>query len=57
MSPRVRLVGDLACSPKRVRARRYDAPVVQQLKRIWVIMDGICGKRLVAVLPELIAVL
>lgn len=57
MSPRVRLVGDLACSPKRVRARRYDAPVVQQLKRIWVIMDGICGKRRVAVLPELIAVL
>lgn len=57
LSPRVRLVGDLACSPKRVRARRYDAPVVQELKRIWVIMDGICGKRLVAVLPELIGVL
>jgi hypothetical protein len=57
LSPRVRLVGDLACSPKRVRARRYDAPVVRELKRIWVIMDGICGKRLVAVLPELIGVL
>ena len=41
----------------RVRERLYDAPVLDALRRIWAIMDGICGKRLVAVLPQTIAAL
>lgn len=39
------------------RCRIYDTEVVTALKRIWVIMDCICGKRLAAVLPELVRVL
>lgn len=50
-----------AVTPKRpvprVRERLYDAPVLDALRRIWVIMDCICGKRLAAVLPETIAAL
>ena len=45
-----------ARTPRR-RGRTYDAAVVAELKRIWMIMDCICGKRLVAVLPELVAIL
>ena len=41
----------------RVRERLYDAPVLDALRRIWGIMDCICGKRLAAVLPETIAAL
>ena len=41
----------------RVRERLYDAPVLDALRRIWAIMDCICGKRLAAVLPETIAAL
>lgn len=42
---------------RRQRARVYDAAVLATLRRVWVIMDCICGKRLAAVLPETIAVL
>ena len=42
---------------RRIRARRYDVGVLEALRRIWAIMDCICGKRLAAVLPETIAVL
>ena len=41
----------------RQRPRVYDAVVLAALRRVWVIMDCICGKRLAAVLPETIAVL
>ena len=41
----------------RQRARRYDAPVLTALRRIWVVMDCICGKRLAPVLAEMVAVL
>lgn len=41
--------------PRR-RPRRYDAAVLAALRQVWVIMDCICGKRLAAVLPELVAV-
>jgi hypothetical protein len=50
-----------ALTPKprvpRMRERLYDACVFDALRRVWAIMDCICGKRLVAVLPETIAVL
>ena len=41
----------------RERRRVYDAAVLAVLRRVWVIMDCICGKRLAAVLPEIVAVL
>jgi hypothetical protein len=53
----VRLVGDVGVKGQRGRKRIYDAAVVAALKAIWVIMDCICGKRLAAVLAEVIAVL
>ena len=48
------IVGDIG---KRVRKKRepvYGAEVVEALKRIWGILDLICGKRLKTALPEVI---
>ncbi len=48
------IVGDIR---KRVRKKRepvYGAEVVEALKRIWGILDLICGKRLKTALPEVI---
>jgi hypothetical protein len=53
---RVRLVGDLALKGKRGRRPIYDA-LLQPLRQIWAILDFICGKRLAAILPEVIPVL
>jgi hypothetical protein len=52
-----RLVGELKVRVRRRRERTYTEAVVQKLRAIWVILDGICGKRLVGILPEVIAVL
>ena len=51
--------GRLARAAGRPRQRRrlYDGTVLAALRRIWVVMDCICGKRLAPVLPEMIAVL
>ncbi len=38
-------------------ARRRRADVLFALRRIWATLDGICGKRLVAALPEMVAVM
>lgn len=55
---RLRLKGDLGRSTKRSPPRRvYDGSVVEALTKIWAILDCLCGKRLVAILPEAIAVL
>jgi len=54
---RVRLVGDLRKKAKRTRHRLYDETVLGGLKEIWAIMDCICGKRLAAILPEVIPIL
>ena len=40
--------------PRRKRPRIYDADVLFALRRIWATLDGICGKRLVAALPEMV---
>ncbi len=53
----IRLVGDLRKKVKRTRPRLYDESVLDGLKEIWAIMDYICGKRLVAILPEVIPIL
>src|SRR5262245_53356774 len=49
----------LATEPARPRKRRalYDAAVVAALRRVWYLMDCICGKRLVAILPEVVRAL
>ena len=57
VAPRVRLVGDLGRSTKHRRPRIYDGIVLECLRKIWVILDLICGKRLAAILPEVITVL
>lgn len=42
---------------KRNRPRIYGQDVFVALKKIWAVLDGICGKRIKAVLPEIIEVL
>jgi hypothetical protein len=54
---RVRLVGDLSKKAKRVRPRIYDEVVHERLQEIWAIMDFVCGKRLAAILPEVVPIL
>jgi hypothetical protein len=57
VSRRIRLVGDVCRAVKRPKRPVYDGSVVAALKKIWAIMDCICGKRLVAILPAVIPVL
>jgi hypothetical protein len=42
---------------RRSRPRTYDADVMFALRRIWATLDGICGKRLHAALPEIVPVM
>jgi len=51
------LVGDIGKQTRRTAKRIYDLKVVEALKRIRAILDWICGKRLAAILPEVVAVL
>ena len=51
------LVGDFRKRVKRIRGRTYDEQVVRALKRVWLIMGFICGKRLKPALKEVIPVL
>lgn len=44
-------------TPTRARPRVYDERVFAALKRVWLIADCICGKRLAPFLPELVPVL
>jgi hypothetical protein len=53
----VLLRGEVDCRVKRARRRTYDEPVVRALKRIWKMLDYLCGKRLAAALPETIQAL
>ena len=49
------LVGDITKKAARVGHRIYDDGVFHVLKKIWFIMDCICGKRLAPILQEIIA--
>jgi len=51
------VVGDITKKMARTRPRAYEGEVVEVLKKIWMIMDCICGKRLRVALPEIIPVL
>lgn len=48
------LIGDIRKSLRRKRARVYDSDVSDVLKKVWYIMDCICGKRLAAILKEVV---
>ncbi|HEX2271652.1 MAG TPA: ISNCY family transposase, partial [Pyrinomonadaceae bacterium] len=42
--------------PGRVKSRKvYDQQVLLVLRQVWMILDYICGKRLVAIMPEVLA--
>jgi hypothetical protein len=49
------LVGAVRKPRPRQKSRYYDEQVVQELIKLWQMLDYICGKRLVVILPELIA--
>lgn len=51
------LVGDCRKKVKRTRDRIYDERLVRVLKRVWLIMGFICGKRLKPELKEVIPIL
>ncbi|MDI6809850.1 MAG: hypothetical protein QME66_12900 [Candidatus Eisenbacteria bacterium] len=40
---------------KKARPRIYDEAVLKALRKIWAVLDMPCGKRLVAVIPEMTA--
>jgi hypothetical protein len=49
------IIGDLHKRQQRVKSRYYDEQVVQALSKLWQLLNYLCGKRLVAIMPELIA--
>ena len=49
------IVGDARQRQQRSKPRYYDEPVVQALIKLWQLLNYVCGKRLVAIMPELIA--
>lgn len=51
------IVGDVTKKVERERRRTYTKDVLEALKKIWMIMDCICGKRLKAAIADLIPVL
>jgi len=55
--PKLALCGEASLNPTRGRTPIYDESVRSQLKKIWMIMDQICGKRLAPLLSELIPIL
>ena len=46
--------GDIRKRRKRKRQKYYDEKVFEVLKKIWLIMDCICGKRLAPALKEVV---
>jgi hypothetical protein len=49
------VMGDVHQRQQRLKPRVYDEQVVQQLCKLWELLNYLCGKRLVAIMPELIA--
>ena len=49
------IVGDVHKRQQRLKPRYYDEQVVQALIKLWQLLNYVCGKRLVAIMPELIA--
>ncbi|MDA2924998.1 hypothetical protein MYX65_10170 [Acidobacteria bacterium AH-259-L09] len=51
LRPGVLVEGDVTIRVRRRRRRTYGEDVKRELKRIWEMLDYLCGKRLVAALP------
>lgn len=51
LRPGVLVEGDVRCRVRRRRRRIYGEDVKRELKRIWDMLDYLCGKRLAAALP------
>jgi hypothetical protein len=49
------IVGDVGKRQQRLKPKVYDEPVLAQLLKLWELLNYVCGKRLVAIMPELIA--
>lgn len=49
------IVGDVHQRQQRLKPRIYDDQVVTELIKLWELLNYLCGKRLVAIMPELIA--
>src|SRR6476619_890481 len=49
------MVGDVCKRQQRLKPRVYDEPVLAELRKLWELLNYVCGKRLVAIMPELIA--
>ena len=49
------VVGDARQRQQRLKPRYYGEQVVQALIKLWQLLNYLCGKRLVAIMPELIA--
>jgi hypothetical protein len=49
------VVGDARQRQQRLKPKYYDEPVVEALSKLWQLLNYLCGKRLVAIMPELIA--
>ena len=49
------VVGDARQRQPRLKPRYYDEQVVEALSKLWQLLNYLCGKRMVAIMPELIA--
>ena len=49
------VVGDARQRQQRLKPKIYDEQVGQALIKLWQLLNYLCGKRLVAIMPELIA--
>ena len=49
------IVGDVGKRQQRLKPRVYDEQVLSELLKLWELLNYVCGKRLVAIMPELIA--
>jgi len=49
------VVGDVRQRQQRLKPKYYDEPVVEALSKLWQLLNYLCGKRLAAIMPELIA--
>ena len=53
----LRIVGDVTKVHRRRRERYYDDKVLAALRKIWAILDWICGKRLASAIAEVLPIL
>ena len=54
VQPGVVVEGSVRAKNKRVREAEYGPEVLAPLKKVWKLMDYVCGKRLAAALPEVV---